>query len=886
MTRAKRQPKNERPEWRSMNERARLEELLSGVVEHEQVAEERQNQEAAEEQYIISSFQERILVNNPLHDVDLALVKKYVRQTRAGRVSIRHEAHQTSAYVLPVVRQVRVEKDQRREPIMTEIDQWSAPYDAPMSLDVLAAAAADLVSVRPDPHWYVEQFTPGDVHTAYHEQYRWWNRLRSPFIRWETVDLGETATKQPTQTVEERVMDTLEVVEHKVEDAVEELREDLEQVVTGAEQAWGAPVLVPRIAPLRVVAGFLGLAMIVSLPAGAVSLGHSLASSWVEIEQKSQTAIHEVKAMEWENAAISLADSDRALNRVNLLAVAVSKALPKTRDTYASARAMIAAGEKAVEAAGVLTKGGEKALTANVRYPVERIRLIETYLESAAPLIEDAVASMARVNVESLPQNVQAKATEARELLSHIQAGVREMRAIVAFAGVMAGEESQRRYLIVFQNPAELRPTGGFMGSYAEVLFDRGEIKSLVVPGGGPYDLQSQLKTRVRAPAPLRLIADKWEFQDANWFPDFAASAKKINWFWSKAGQPTLDGILAINARLVVNLLQITGPIDMPDYGKTITAENFMKEAQLAVEVEYDRKENKPKKFIGDLMAELMKRMSTASKEDWLAMARLGTNALVEKDIQVWFAREEEQALSDRYSWSSRLKPFAGDSLAIVNTNIAGQKSDLMIDEEVEHTARVESDGSITDKVTITRRHRGQKGQQFHGANNVTYLRVYVPQGSELLSASGFMPPADDLFDTPLPTDPEDEDIVAIEQKPKRGPSNVRITEEFDRTVFGGWIQLEPGQESITTFEYELPYTVNEIATRMGEAVGIASVDRRPIYALQLTSQSGKPERRIKTSVQLPSDWQVNWSNNKSNQIGYDGYWNRDTVVAAILQAP
>jgi hypothetical protein len=86
------------------------------------------------------------------------------------------------------------------------------------------------------------------------------------------------------------------------------------------------------------------------------------------------------------------------------------------------------------------------------------------------------------------------------------------------------------------------------------------------------------------------------------------------------------------------------------------------------------------------------------------------------------------------------------------------------------------------------------------------------------------------------------------ETRPRIGPGNVRITDEFGRTAFGGWIQLEPGETEVTTFEYRLPFTVDEIANRLQEGVGRASSARRPAYVLQLTSQSGKPERVIKSS--------------------------------------
>lgn len=867
-----------------MNERTRLEDQLATVVEPVEVT-VRAEPEPDETEIIKSTIQETIALHNPIRDLDIELVKKVVRVSRVKRVQIRQGEHASSEHVLPVVRSMRNFKPELHEPVMVEIHQWSAPLNLTASLDALAAAASDLSFEQPDPHWYVEQYTPGDAHTAYHERYRWWNRLRAPFIVWEHADLGQESLRATEQVpVIPAIADEVVSFEHHAQEFAEEIREEIEQVVTGAEQTWGAPVLVPRLVAWRVVAGFLGLALVVSLPAGAVSLGRSLSASWTTIEGSSRTAIEEAKAMEWGSAATSLAESDQALNRVNILAVAASQALPQTRDAYASARALITSGEKATEAADVITKGVEKAKAQSVRYPVERIRLMQTYVEAATPLLDDAVQSMSRVKIDSLPADVRSKATEAQELLSKVQTGLREMRVLSAFAAAAVGEESQRRYLIVFQNPAELRPTGGFMGSYAEVVIDRGEIKSLSVPGGGPYDLKNQLKTRVLAPGPLRLIADRWDFQDANWFPDFAAAAKKMNWFWSQSGQPTLDGILAVNARFVVSLLKTTGPIEMPEYGKTITSENFMEEAQLAVEVEYDKTENKPKKFIGDLMVKLMDRLAKSGNDQWMDIAKLGTDALVEKDIQAWFSRENEQELSDRFDWSSRLKPVPGDSLAVVNANIGGQKSDLLIDEKVDHTATIGPDGSITDKVTITRTHRGIKNDQFYGANNVTYLRIYVPQGSELISASGFRPPSPDLFEKSLPGDVEDADVTANELHARIGPGDTRVTDEFGHTAFGGWIQLKPGETAVTSFEYRLPFTVDEIASRLQEGIGQPTSSHKRAYVLQLTSQSGKPERTISSRVNLPVDWQVSWTNNDQKRIGYTGTWNGDKVVAGLLQ--
>ncbi len=98
------------------------------------------------------------------------------------------------------------------------------------------------------------------------------------------------------------------------------------------------------------MAGFFGLALVVSLPAGAVSLSRSLSSSWSEIKDKGIAAVESATSLNFREAANGLAETDRALNRVNVLAVAVSQALPQTRDAYATARSLVTAGEQATPA--------------------------------------------------------------------------------------------------------------------------------------------------------------------------------------------------------------------------------------------------------------------------------------------------------------------------------------------------------------------------------------------------------------------------------------------------------------------------------------------------------------------------------------------------------
>lgn len=836
----------------------------------------------------------------------LRLDQKVIDQSGAKatskKVQINKREHKPSPYEIRFGRLARSFETEVRRPVMREVHAWLAPFSQPPSPDEIASLANDLRVEKPDPRMYLDQFTPGQAHEAYAKSYGWWTHLREPFIRWEHQAAPLPPRQQPS--LAERKLDLPEPepepdvdptedfwdkAKEYAHEAAETVHEYEEEIIHEAQEAVGAPILVPKLIPWRVVTGLVTLLVMVSLPAGAVNMVHSLSSSWTAAEERGKAALsgletvlstEEAKRADgWRQISSELELTDRALNEVNAVAIAVSKAIPQTSQYYDSARKLVFAGEESARAGELLSKGLVRAMEANVRYPIERLELFSVYLDESRPHIDLALEHLSDIDVERLPEEMKPQVQQAHELMSAVDTSVRELEDLYKLLIPMLGKDHQRRYLLIFQNPSELRPTGGFMGSVADVIVDRGEIRKIHVPGGGPYDLRSQLTTRVRPPEPLQLISSRWEFQDANWFPDFPAAAEKIRWFWSEAGQPTVDGVIALNAPIVVDLLKVTGPIEMPEYGKTITAENFILETQKAVELEYDKEENKPKKFIGDLMPKLLERLKDSSQEEWLELAQVMIEALERKDIQIAMSDEGEEKRVEALDWNGRLKDAPGDSLAVIGANIAGQKTDLVVDERVHVKTDIAKDGSITNTVTIKRTHNGEKGEAFYGVNNVNYLRVYAPEGSELISAEGFNAPSEELFDEIPDYEKQDKDLARLVEARRTTANGVNITEEFGRTAFGGWVQVDVGQTTETTFTYKLPFTVFDLARKLSKGVDETRADAA--YLMLYTSQSGKPDRQIDVEISYPDDWQMRWSD---LQFEEQAAWDRDRVTGILFK--
>ncbi len=835
---------------------------------------------------------------------------------RPRRVTISHGAHEPSRFTVRMQGVVARPERDVREPFHRSMHRWQTPFVEGIGFERVLVHVSDLWIEALDPSFFHDQFTPGEFREALRESRRGvWSRVRQPFIRWHDrrpdvasgrgvdariffPDELDAATPEANDgappiffapAVQHDSEDALAVLpeieampapvaetpaahpsirtawkrwREGARDAVEDAHEHEREVVQEVEAAWQAPHLEPRIRVTRVLIGFLGMLCLVALPAGAVSWSRSVVRS-VRSVQDGASALG-ASGLDLANGGQRVASFGQIqslaqdFERSHGLALSLAQALPTTRATAETVEALLEGGQDAAKAGALISQGLDRAMSDQDGYPSERLVRLKKYLDEARPHLDRVFAAAERIHPEALPANAQGRATEIKELLLAYRPLLAQADGLLALALPVVGHAEPRTYLVLFQNPSELRPSGGFMGSYAQVVLDRGEIRKLDVPGGGPYDLRSQLLSRWEPPQPLQLVGARWEFQDANWDPDFGKTAEIVRRFWSRSGQPTLDGIIAVNASLLPKLLTVTGPIEMPAYGKTVTSENVLFETQKAVELEYDRDKNQPKAFIGDLNREVLRRLQGLPHDQWPNLARIAAEALETKEIQVHLSRPEEQEAIRALGWTGEWpQADAFDELAVIGANIGGQKTNQAIRETVRQTIRINERGAVETDVALDRVHTAAAGALFQGANNVEYLRVYAPAGAALLQASGFEAPASTLFERPTETEEPFPGLATATVSLVVGNETVDRLEEAGRTVFGGWIQLRPGQTRTTTFRYALPRTTADMARALADQASLASAGEvTDAYVLRLMSQSGAP-RAQQVTLHYPPTWKL-----------------------------
>ncbi|MBU1062754.1 DUF4012 domain-containing protein [Patescibacteria group bacterium] len=505
------------------------------------------------------------------------------------------------------------------------------------------------------------------------------------------------------------------------------------------------------------------------------------------------------------------------------------------------------------------------------------------------------------INKNDLPEQYQQQFVLLKEKTAILSSSLTGLVGLADKLDSFLGTNSNKRYLLVFQNNTELRASGGFIGSFALLDFSNGKLKNIEVPGGGSYDVKAGMLDKIIAPQPLQLIAPQWHFWDANWWADWPTSAKKLMWFYEKSGGPTVDGVISFTPTVIEELLRIIGPIDLTEqYGIIIDADNFWLKTQELAEQKANVT-NKPKKIIGDLMNKIIAELpNRITKDNLIPLLKITDQLFSSKQILFNFKDSELQKKTVELGWDGGFKETNKDYLAVINTNIAGGKSDRKIKEVISHQAEIMPDKTIINTVKITRTHTGIKREPFSGVRNVDWMRVYVPQGSELISAQGFETVDSIYFKKPESSWQIDKDISSTENNTQIDESsNTKIYQELNKTVFANWSQVDPGQSITITLKYKLPFKIDKIITPtdqlvtdkiINQVLNLINPAQKQLYpySLLVQKQPGAGVDQITTNL-IVNDFLPVWKYPKGLSVSQTGWQisdnlNSDKFWAVILK--
>lgn len=430
--------------------------------------------------------------------------------------------------------------------------------------------------------------------------------------------------------------------------------------------------------------------------------------------------------------------------------------------------------------------------------PSEREALLSSLYKSlpeirlARDKIDIALAMWNDLPKENLAPPIKKALEPMAELLPLMQKSLEQGVPLIEVFVPLLGYPEPQSYVIATQNADEIRPGGGFIGSIVTLDIDAGyfddyeffDVYAIDNPASGVWN--------EKPPAPIQqhLGVTKWFMRDANWSPDFPTSAERILDFYERERQialgkkPETTGFVALEPGFFKSLLAFTGPVVVD--GKTFDTQNFMDLLQYEVEMAPGISQENRKDLMGRVADALMEKIQSLPRSEWPKLLNIVTTALNQKQILIYNREPNLQALVDSRGWSARAKPTNGDFLWVIDANLAALKTDGVMNKSITYTLDARDIDNPKANVTLTYQNTNRQ-ITWRYTRYRSYTRVYVPEGSELISASGAM--AGDLTQT----------------GGRFTPGKVEVTKELGKTVFGAFWAIEPGRTGKLSFEYKLP---------------------------------------------------------------------------------
>ena len=408
-----------------------------------------------------------------------------------------------------------------------------------------------------------------------------------------------------------------------------------------------------------------------------------------------------------------------------------------------------------------------------------------------------------------------------------------------------ATQEGPKTYLLLVQNEDELRPTGGFITAVGNIVLFNGQVINLEFENVG--DQEDWTKPYPAAPWQLQdfMNSPVLILRDSNWFPDFPTTVLWAEYLYAYTHAHSVDGVIAFDQQFLVMLLGQLGPLEVEDATYPLTSENvipYMREAKtlpagVPRPVDWYRK-----KFIEQIAKAILEKLTDGKDLDWEALAKLVNQALTERHLLVQFDDTQLTALLAERGWDNALRPGNGDFLMVVDSNVGFNKTNAVVEARLSYDIDLNDLSKPQGTLLVTHSNRADpnvpcihwntgeiSGEEFYPIDRCywDYMRVYKPQGVQLLDASPHAIPGT---------------WMALG---KGVPARVDELEEEIPGVQGyGTLLVVPGGQSINTgFRFNLPASILSHKSNKNEFT----------YHLKVHKQPGTIANPLTVRVHLPN---------------------------------
>jgi hypothetical protein len=459
----------------------------------------------------------------------------------------------------------------------------------------------------------------------------------------------------------------------------------------------------------------------------------------------------------------------------------------------------------------------------NIDDLITQLRAQQPQLRQAQAHFQLALSAYSHIDKTHLSGEIAASVAELDRDAGYLQT-LHEVAGVLASApdllASLVGLDRPKTYLLLGQNNDELRPTGGFIGTFGLLVVRNGAVVvDKYSSTSAPY-LTPPMEP-CPDPAPswwIKLEKPAWGCWDAQWTADFPTLARQAKWFYEqgKNDYAPVDGVIAIDQNAFELLLDALGPVQIPGESSWVTAQNFRSRVYLHP----DAASPEPHKtFLSELFSVLVQRDLAHIN---LARARALLPVLYQtaagKHILFYFEDPGLEALAARLNMDGAIQTTRGDYLFVVNTSLYDKVYDS-VGEQIDYDAHLNDAGTVSARTTIT----------------WTYSATAAANDPAIIKAaekSGQAPFLLNLTRIYLPG-------TSVWQSMEGAGYSAYFGVEANRLMAGTRVDVEAGQHKQVTYHYLVPAAV--------DTVGVHQV-----YRLLVQKQPGTRGADLSVHVTLP----------------------------------
>jgi hypothetical protein len=458
--------------------------------------------------------------------------------------------------------------------------------------------------------------------------------------------------------------------------------------------------------------GLWALGIYLALAGGAVLVAVGLAYGQVRTGgNAAQGALQAARDGDAEQAGLQLdqasASFEKATRQLNSFLATPAAFIPGVAQQLDAVRITVEEGQTIAQAGDdIVATADYEALQYQGKLDLAQVVALQTPTAAADEALRDAGERMEEAQEGALLPPLRSQMQAFSTQIEDAQRTTDLATDLLEVTPGLFGSGGQRRFLVIFYTPAELRGAGGFIGNFAELTATDGDV--VLTRSGRISELIDGAPIGTRSISGPEDYIERWgRFrpwdyqQDATLSPDFPSVGQVMTELYPQSGGKEVQGMIGLDPTGLATLLELTGPVTVAGLPEPLTAENAV---EVLTKTQYIDVPDGAER--GEILTEAVrvtfKKLTQSTLPSPRKLADTLSPAARSGHLRVWSSDEREQETFERLGADGTLAlPTGSDGFSFIQQNTGNNKLDAYLERTMDYRAEVDAE---TGKVTGTLR--------------------------------------------------------------------------------------------------------------------------------------------------------------------------------------